>query len=99
LSSFFRGEGKKMSKFYFKLNEFKDVCHVFKSNTDQEPFDSIYLMHCNGSLGWVPDKIKVQRLVKRTITDLDYAKGIYNQNYDEICALFFPAEPLKKDKK
>jgi hypothetical protein len=41
----------------------------------------------------------VQRLVKITFTDLDHAKDIYNKNYNEICALYFPAEPLKKDKK
>ena len=87
-----------MSKFYFKLNKFKDVCHVFKSNSHQEPFDEIYLMHWGGSLGWVPHNVEVQRIVKATIMDLDYAKDIYNQNYDEICALYFPAEPLKKDK-
>jgi hypothetical protein len=88
-----------MSKFYFKLNEFKDVCHVFKSNSHQEPFDAIYLMHWGGSLGWVPHNVEVQRLVKATIMDLDYAKDIYNQNYDEICALYFPADLLKINKR
>jgi hypothetical protein len=38
-------------------------------------------MHWGGSLGWVPHNVEVQRLVKATIMDLDYAKGIYNQNY------------------
>jgi hypothetical protein len=38
-------------------------------------------------------------LIKKITPDLDYVMGTYNQNYYEICALYFPADLLKINKR
>jgi hypothetical protein len=95
-----------MSEFYFKLNEFKNVCCVFKSDSDYSlnmpPVEILSLTQVEEgddleARCWVPQSRYIQKIVQPVDSDLGRIKNILNENYSKIIKFFFLGDGVKKE--
>ena len=88
-------------EFKFKMNEYKDVIHVF-IDSREKPVDSIHFMEHNDRgqdtmvSGWIPQNCDVDNMLCRLSSTTDEIKEFYNNNYDKICDVVYPEELLKQ---
>ncbi|VVM18753.1 hypothetical protein BSPWISOXPB_4418 [uncultured Gammaproteobacteria bacterium] len=88
-------------EFEFKMNEYKDVIHVF-IDSREKPVDSIHFMEHNDRgqdtmvSGWIPQNCDVDNMLCRLSSTTDEIKEFYNNNYDKICDVVCPEELLKE---
>jgi hypothetical protein len=84
-----------MKKFNFKVNEYGDVCHIFKDNEDV-PVDVVYFLEtAEDGNTWIPKSIEVQKLLESLTEDLNDVMEFYNENYIEICEVISPKHLLR----
>ena len=86
-----------MSEFYFKLNEFKNVCYVFKSEFDCSfkvpPVEILSLTQVEKDASepkcWLPQSVYIQNLIDPIDSDLEEIKNVLNENRHKIIEFFF----------